>query len=250
MQTLSKTWNEFWGEFLLVTFHKDDPQKWTALEKKVDWLEQFIDIAGNKILDLACGSGLLDIILARRSAEVTAVDRIKTVLEIASSEAGSLPVEFIYGDMRSISFPENTFDNILILETLGLMSRSDDNSLVRNVHRFLKPGGILICDCPRPGFAEPNNWSREFPDGVLTFDVSFDKDSSIQTIITEFKTNENKLITLFDPYDLDTSPHTGVKRYLYPENEFQELLSSNGFSIEEIPHYWNEKYIALKSIKA
>jgi 2-polyprenyl-3-methyl-5-hydroxy-6-metoxy-1,4-benzoquinol methylase len=103
---------------------------------------------GLKVLDLGCGSGLLDICLAEMGAKVTAIDRIKPVLKIAQEETGGQNVEFIHGDLKEVLYPENSFDCILILETIGLMSKNDEYKLIENSFKWLRSGGKLIIDFP------------------------------------------------------------------------------------------------------
>jgi len=249
LEIISKTWNDFWGEFLLITFHRDNPNKWKPVEKKAEWTADNASLQKDStLLDLGCGSGMLDICLAKAGILVTAIDRIKPVLEIARKEAGSLPVEFVHGDIKQVSYPGNSFDCILILETLGLMDKADDIKLICNAFNWLNKNGILIVDCPEPSKAGPNYWEKEFPEGLLKFETIYEPGSSIQTIIPIID-NEKHIIQLNDQYSNDKGIHTGVKRYLYSESELCVILTQIGFEVNKISHYWGDKYFALKGIK-
>lgn len=72
----NKTWNEFWGEFLQITFHEGHPDLWPSRQRKAVWIEKNLDLKSKaKVLDLGCGDGLLDISLSRMGYEITGVDR-------------------------------------------------------------------------------------------------------------------------------------------------------------------------------
>ena len=246
---INKTWNGFWGEFLLVTFHKDNPDKWRHIEKKAKWVTDHGTL--NKqlmVLDLGCGSGMLDIALAKQGIHLTAVDRIIPVLDIARKEAGNLPVEFIHADIKQITFPDSNFNCIIILETIGLMNKEDDIKLLENTYKWLNKYGIVILDCPEPALAGPNYWEKEFNEGLLKFETTFDPEASIQTI-TPALINGEDTIQLYDPYSIDKGDHTGVKRYLYCREELAGIMKKIGFEVSVIPHYWGGKYYALKGLK-
>lgn len=82
----NKTWNEFWGEFLQVTFHEGHPDLWPSRQKKALWAQKHFQLPdGSKILDLGCGDGKLDICFSQMGFDVTAVDRNKKVLQIAQA---------------------------------------------------------------------------------------------------------------------------------------------------------------------
>ncbi len=249
MKIINKTWNDFWGEFLLVTFHKDNLDKWIHLEKKAKWVIEYGRLnEQSTVLDLGCGSGMLDIFLAKQGIQVKAVDRIIPVLDIARKEAGNLPVEFIYANIKQVIFPENKFNCIIILEMLGLMNKEDDFKLLENSYKWLDKNGIIIVDCPEPSSATPNYWEKEFKEGLLKFETEYNSASQIQTI-TPALINGEDTIQLYDPYSIDKGDHTGVKRYLYSKDELSVMLGKAGFEVFEVPHYWGEKYNALEGIK-
>ena len=79
-----KTFDEFWGEFLQVTFHLENSERWTARERRAKWALNYLNSPVNsKILNLGCGDGLLDIWLSRMGMIMTSVDRNSKVLQLA-----------------------------------------------------------------------------------------------------------------------------------------------------------------------
>jgi 2-polyprenyl-3-methyl-5-hydroxy-6-metoxy-1,4-benzoquinol methylase len=105
----NKTWNEFWGEFLQVTFHKGHPDLWSARERKALWVQKHFQLSPNAtILDLGCGDGMLDIWLSRMGFQVTAVDRNSNVLAIAKENDDTKRVQFISSDLNAVDFERET----------------------------------------------------------------------------------------------------------------------------------------------
>ena len=70
-----KAWDEFWALFLQVTFHQNNPERWSVREKRALWCQaQLSAKTGDTILNVGCGDGLVDICLSRLGIKVTAVD--------------------------------------------------------------------------------------------------------------------------------------------------------------------------------
>jgi magnesium-protoporphyrin O-methyltransferase len=131
----------------------------------LDWLPA--DLAGTRILDAGCGTGLLAIEAARRGAEVVAVDispsLVKLAKERAHLEGLSGSVEFLVGDMLSPA--HGTFDHVVAMDSL-IHYRPID--VVRAV-ALLAPrarASILLTFAPRtPALALMHAVGRLFPRG-------------------------------------------------------------------------------------
>jgi 2-polyprenyl-3-methyl-5-hydroxy-6-metoxy-1,4-benzoquinol methylase len=250
MKKINKTWNEFWGKFLLIDFHKDNQNKWELMQKKADWiLDNGVLITNSKLLDLGCGSGILDICIAKMGIDVTAIDRIQSVLKITSQEANGASVHFIHDDIRSVSYSDCSFDCIIVLETLGLMDKEDDQKLLEKSFSWLNKNGKIIVDCPDPSSTTSSSWTRKLNQGTLQFESSFDKQTSIQTITPKLTQNNNEEIQLYDPYSSEKGNYYGVKRYLYSKDELKNILSEIGFIVNNTEHYWGDKFYAMIGTK-
>ena len=84
----------------------------------LDWLPQ--DLTGKRVLDAGCGTGALAIELARRGANVVAVDLSPTLVQLARErmpdDLGSSSVEFLAGDMLSSAL--GRFDHVVGMDSL------------------------------------------------------------------------------------------------------------------------------------
>ncbi len=110
--------------------------------------------AGQKVLDVATGSGNTAIAVARRFCDVTGIDYVPAWLERGRARAAveGLTVTFQEGDAEAIPFPDASFD--VVLSTIGVMFAPDQEQAARELVRVCRPGGKI-------GLA---NWT---PDGFL-----------------------------------------------------------------------------------
>ncbi len=240
----TETWDSFWGHLLLWRFHEDNPERWAAREQKADWLIETLALSpGARVLDLACGDGLLSICLARKGCEVTALDRVAPVLDAARKEADAsgVRVDFIAADMRTHDLGGTMFDAVAFFDTLGLIGRAAEAALFDRLRASLSEGARVALDWPRePGQAK---WEREFPDGTLRVSASYDAESRVQAIHPEFHRSDDTVIELHDPYA--PPGHRGIRRYIYPLDEAKALLAEAGYEAEEVPHYSTPDYHML-----
>ncbi|MER3418233.1 MAG: bifunctional demethylmenaquinone methyltransferase/2-methoxy-6-polyprenyl-1,4-benzoquinol methylase [Chloroflexota bacterium] len=111
--------------------------------------------AGEKVLDVACGTGRLTIALAERVGpfgRVVGVDRSTGMIELARAAARDLvQVEFIVGDALALPVEDASFDAATI--GFGLRNLPDFEAGFRELARVVRPGGRVVClelTQPRP----------------------------------------------------------------------------------------------------
>lgn len=111
--------------------------------------------AGDRALDLACGTGDIAFAVAARGATAVGLDITHRMLQLARLRAGSAGassrqvVEFITGDMTSLPFRSASFD--LVTTGYGLRNVPDLDAAIDEIARVLRPGGrVLSLDFNRP----------------------------------------------------------------------------------------------------
>ncbi len=84
----------------------------------LDWLPQ--DLHGRRILDAGCGTGALAVEMARRGAQVVAIDLSPTLVQLARErvpeDLGEGKLQFIAGDMLSTSL--GRFDHVVCMDSM------------------------------------------------------------------------------------------------------------------------------------
>jgi len=96
-----------------------------------------------KLLDVACGTGVVALTASRVGAEVEGVDLTPELISRAkeNSKIMGLEVKFIEGDAEFLPYKEEKFD--VILSQYGHMFAPRPEVVTNELARVLKPGGIL-----------------------------------------------------------------------------------------------------------
>ena len=230
-------------------------------EQECDFIESvFAKFSGNveRVLDLGCGTGGHDLILAKRGYHVVGIDHSQEMLEIARRKAkdADLSLEFVKHDIKNLNL-QNEFDAVISM--FAVMSYQTTNSALSQVcktaREHLVQGGIFLFDC----------W---YGPAVLT------EKPTIR--IKEVKLNEKQRVIRFTEPILNTLTHTAeirfkvwkiqgsnliseineshIMRFLFPQ-EIRYFLEMAGFNeIEFCPfpelekqlkeHEWNMAVIA------
>jgi len=102
---------------------------------------------GERILDLAAGTGTSSAALAKSGAEVVAADFSPGMIEIGRKKHPQLT--FVEADAMKLPFADNEFDVATI--SFGLRNVADPKQALAEMYRVLKPGGrLLICEFSKP----------------------------------------------------------------------------------------------------
>ncbi len=124
------------------------------------------EIAGQHVLDLACGSGLATRALAEAGARVVGVDSSPQMIEIAERREREQPLGITYAcdDAQSLaSLPAAGFDGVNC--QLGLMDIPDLNATLSAVRRVLRRSGWLVFVIGHPCFLTPDAVTLATEDG-------------------------------------------------------------------------------------
>jgi ubiquinone/menaquinone biosynthesis C-methylase UbiE len=107
-------------------------------------VERLRPTAGERWLDLACGTGAVAELAARAGAKVTGVDLAPLLLKTARDRAKQLGLEIDYrvGDCERLDgIADEAFD--IVSSTCGIMFAPDHEATARQLARVLKRGGRL-----------------------------------------------------------------------------------------------------------
>src|SRR5229473_8273679 len=103
--------------------HDDTSSPWYRLV-----LEYIGDVAGLRVLEVACGRGGFVRHLANAGAQVTGCDFSSTALHATRSRLCNNghppPVALVQGDAQSLPFADNSFDVVVSCETIEHLPRA------------------------------------------------------------------------------------------------------------------------------
>ena len=106
-------------------------------------VEEVDPSAGQRVLDVACGSGTATLAAARRNCEVVGIDYVPALLERGRERAAAerLNIDFQEGDAENLKFPDASFD--IVLSTFGVMFAPNQAKAASELLRVCKPGGKI-----------------------------------------------------------------------------------------------------------
>ena len=113
---------------------------------RLDWINQLGPVAGQRVLDVGCGGGILADAMARKGAEVLGIDLATKALKVAqlhALEAQTLNVTYreISAEALALEQPAG-FDIVTCMEMLEHVP--DPGSVVRACATLVKPGGWVF----------------------------------------------------------------------------------------------------------
>ncbi|HVT88959.1 MAG TPA: class I SAM-dependent methyltransferase [Tepidisphaeraceae bacterium] len=112
---------------------------------------------GDKVVDIACGQGVLCRILSERGIETTGIDAGEELIRIAR-ERGPASIHYHVADARELEFlPESHFNSAACV--LAIQNINPLQPVFAGVARLLSPGGKFVCVLMHPCFRGPKETS-------------------------------------------------------------------------------------------
>jgi SAM-dependent methyltransferase len=137
--------------------------------------------AGERVLDVACGTGNTALMARARGADVTGLDLTPELLAVAArreAEEGMSGIRWQAGDAEQLPFDDASFD--VVVSSCGLMFAPDQRRVAAEVARVTRPGGRVAIQAwteaggvgrmfqitaahvpPPPGVPSPFAWGDE-----------------------------------------------------------------------------------------
>ena len=170
-ESFKATQKQGWVHFAPLEVHT---QPCAARLVKRAWASR----SGQRVLDVACGTGVVSVTAARLGARVTGLDLTPELLERARENARIAGVEIDWheGDVEKLPFGDAEFD--VVLSEFGHIFAPRPEVAIGEMLRVLKPGGTIAFSTwppelfvgrmfaltasylppPPPGVAPPPQW--------------------------------------------------------------------------------------------
>jgi ubiquinone/menaquinone biosynthesis C-methylase UbiE len=130
------------------------------------------NVQGQRVCDLACGTGRITRALAGQGAQVTGVDLSAELLTIAQRDeaAEASGITYLLDNAETLaSLPDETFDGVVC--HLALMDIANLAGTCQAVWRVLRSPGWFVFSITHPCFEAPHStWTRAI-DGTISREV-------------------------------------------------------------------------------
>ena len=139
---LSSQLKDHYNEFYYTSWMKEQRKKRHKMwEKRLNKLQKFRPTG--KILDVGCGDGLFLEIAKNKGWQISGTELSQFASEYASK---ALKKRIFNGELKEAKFSDNSFDVVTMWHVLEHVS--DPKSYLREIHRILKPEGLLLLAVP------------------------------------------------------------------------------------------------------
>lgn len=112
---------------------------------RMNYISQHINLAGNQVLDIGCGGGILAEAMAHHGARVTAIDMAEASLSVARLHLLESGLNIEYEKNSAEDYAEKhpgKFEVVTCLEMLEHVP--DPASVVEACFKLVKPGGLVF----------------------------------------------------------------------------------------------------------
>lgn len=203
-----------------------------------DWVEFVVSLferigySPRTVLDLACGTGNISLLLARLGYEVTGIDGSAAMVEVARKKAVAqyLQARFMQGDFRTFTVDEPVDLVISLYDSLNyLLTEADIARTFQQVERVLTSKGYFIFDLntiKRLSTVEEGNSMVEGDGYYLFWNDRVDPEGPYWHVkLTIFEHQPDGSLYREDEHHTERA---------YPIQRVEAMLAATGFTVEQI----------------
>jgi len=228
--------------YVLMKLFEDAPRRfdrWMGIltlgrvEEIRDQIAESVARPGVRVLEIGCGPGTMAALLARRGAEVVAIDTSGDMLREAERklEASEIKARVQLKNLSAMEiedqFPEGTFDRVIGILVLSELTDDEIDYVLDECRRVLRSGGqLFVVDEVEP---EPilRRWfirAVRYPMRFITFLVLQAKDLKSSNIW-------KKTLYYVIEFPLMVLTFLAVPPATHPISDFEERVKNAGFRL-------------------
>ena len=182
-----------------------------------------------KILEVACGTGALTVLMEERGYEMCGLDRAEGMLTVArqKAEEQGLDIPFMRGDMRDFDLQEQ-FDAVLcIYDSINYaVNEAELDAVFRAVSKHLVPSGLFIFDVTTERNIVQHFHGQTFaenqPDYSYTWKNMYTYHDKICRTVLTFFIHEGELFRRFEEVHIQK---------IFEVSTIKKLLKQTGYKI-------------------
>jgi SAM-dependent methyltransferase len=233
MSVLSK---EIADDWYVAAFADTADMAWTdRTEAEVERAMRMLKPqGGERVLDLACGSGRHSLELVRQGFAAVGADISPELVEIARRDADKegLDVAFVEADLRELDF-EAEFDIVLSLNdgAIGYLETDEENlRTFAVISRSLKQGGRHLMQLPNVLYAREHLPQKSWIAGSSMIELVEHRWNKRDRYM------EGAMIPVRFGEVLDELKPIEFRQRLYTVEELAEIMSSVGMEVDRVFH--------------
>lgn len=134
--SMAERWWDTQGEF--KTLHDINPLR-------LEFIQRFVQLEGQRIVDVGCGGGILTEALARQGANATGIDLSEDLIDVADLHGLESGINVHYQKISAeelASQQPQGFDHVTCMEMLEHVP--DPGSIINACATLVKPGGMVF----------------------------------------------------------------------------------------------------------
>lgn len=203
-------------------------------EATVDFYFQILQREGVRprtAVDLACGTGSVALLLARKGLQVTAVDMSEEMLTVAAQKAQDEenPPRFVCQPLQELRLPRGVDLAVCALDSLDyILDPADCETAIKRIWKALNPGGIFIFDVNTPEklrAMEGQVFLDEDDDVYCVWRGEFDEETNICSYGMDLFQRQGNL------WERSFEEH---REYAYSQSQLTGYLKNAGFTHIEV----------------
>ncbi|MFB6120061.1 MAG: methyltransferase domain-containing protein [Halobacteriaceae archaeon] len=150
--------------YLSTVYDRVNPFIWNE-EMRDEAIEMLDLTAGDRVLDVGCGTGFATDALLDRTENVHGLDQSEHQLEQAWAKLGKYdPVSFVRGDAERLPYDDDAFD--VVWSSGSIEYWPNPVTALRELRRVTRPGGEVLVVGPD---APKNTLFRKVADAIMLF---------------------------------------------------------------------------------
>lgn len=203
---------------------------------------------GQQFLDIGCGRGELVFWAARRGAHVWGIDYSPAAIKLAKTASKKQPLHirnrchFQVADAKTLKFPDTYFDTITSLEVLEHLYPEEQDAVLSEISRVLKPDGFIFIHTA-PGRIFNDFTYRYYCYPVSVFFVTlwnflFHKNYPHLTPVSGIRTSSHKIMHVGEP------DYFSLKKLFFRHGLIGQIKSTN-LTIAKPEISWKDRIFNL-----
>jgi len=121
-----------------------------TIKKRMAILSRHLTRPGERFLDCGCGPGdYLQLLGEKLGIDAFGIEYEQAVVDSIQSDS-FLKARVSQGDLQNLNYADQTWNHAMLNEVLEHVA--DERKVLREIHRILKPGGLLFVFSPNRWF--------------------------------------------------------------------------------------------------